>query len=437
MSTISSISTISTVSTFNSIRGPVCEYLFGKTNEAQAKSDDIFPRVKLQKPEEKPAFVDQCLELLMRVNVYLLTKKDGFCLINPSAFNNQCHLYALRALQIEKGYSKKTEKERYERTQENRFIHLAIFLNYALLSHDTLFRRTIDATIKEMGEKPLKPKKQYDTFIIDGKRERETAARFAFNDVFKQYMQETLSADKDKSPLHRELSLISYEDLQMESSRGAEEGIFYTYPYAAGIVYMIDTIAREKLVFVMKVKVITKDGAAGVIFQSNGKAEKDDFVMIFEAIATDGTLTVPYCRQEAKRCPTYFYKYKDNSKIHKEDESCFYCKKTTADLKPYIERLQTAMKSIDDMFYALAADSLIHKQKEFLHLFDENENYPRLSKLFDDACPNIQKLGLEMDNPVTFSMCHTEVDRASRAFSDEELLLDANPEKFLKDRKML
>ncbi len=47
------------------------------------------------------------------------------------------------------------------------------------------------------------------------------------------------------------------------------------------------------------------------------------------------------------------------------------------------------------MFYALGADSLLKKQGVFKHYFDKNEKYPLLSKIFEEAVPKIEELGLD------------------------------------------
>ena len=409
-----------------------CHYLFGQEPE------QIFTNIRIANLQEKRAVVNQCLELAMRINVFLLTQKDAFFLIDPMAFNNQCHLYALMAAQIRAGYSQKSPEEKQERSEENRFIHLSIFLNYALLSKSRkkLFVRTVHRAIKEMqAVLPTTRKKFFAILKHDG---RERVTRLALNRVFENHIKQTLIALKQESPVYRELGEMAFEDLRLESSRGRSEGILYAFPKLAGVVYMIDIMAKEKLAYVIKVKVLTKDGAAGTLLYKSGNINenKNAPILIFEGIATDGTYSVPTCCEKAKRCPTFFYRKKSAKKRHNPNESCFYCKPAVADLEPFRKRLESATASPRDMFFALGADFILQIQKQFRPYFENTEKYPLLSQIFHESTPKIKELGLEMLNPRTFSVCHVHMDTALHALSPT-LLLDTDPEKLLQERGLI
>lgn len=408
-----------------------CKYLFGR------EGNEIFGNLKFSKnynSSEQRKIVDECLELIMRINVFILTKKDALFLIDPMASNNQCHLYSLRAAQIMKDYRYTSGKEKLAKTEENRFLHLSFFISYSLMKDTTLFVQAVQRAIAEMGEKIPSPKRIFNDFLRDDGKYRERSSRIALNRLFEGYVKDKLSLYKENNALYKDLYNIAHEKLQIESCEGRD--VLYTYPKLAGVAYMVDILAKEQIPFVIKVKVITKNGAAGTIIQASDKAEEKAPVIVFEAIATDGSLTLLKCTEEAKKCPTYFYQYTDKNQRHSEEKTCFFCKKATDDLEPYRQRLQTAMRTPEDMFYALGADFILRCQKDFQVFFKDDKKYPYLAKLFAYAIPKISELGLAMDKPITFSMCHVHMDSASHALS-EKLLLDTSPEGILKDRGII
>lgn len=446
-----------------SVAESTCKYLFGK------EADVVFENLKVPNHVNKKKFVDECLELCMRVHHHILSKKDAFILLNPMAFNNQCHLYALRAAQIKKMYAQKTEAEKMERNEENRFIHLSFFLTYSLITDTNFYIQGVEKALKEMGVKKVGSRKQFTAFLRDEGRGRERASRTSLNQTFERHTKETFKRLKEanvktrmqisnpilrfvislilgiynrifpelpESSLYKELDELAHENLQMISSRGEKEGYLYTLPKLAGVAYMVDTLAKEKIPFVIKVKVITDKGVAGVIVRASEEIQKNEQVLVFETIATDGSFTVPHCREEAQRCPHYFYRYSDKKKRHPENESCFSCKKTSADLTPFRERLELAMKSPTKMFDALGSDFVREFQKEFTPFFHNKAKYPLLSKRFAEAITNIEQLGLSMNNPKTFSVCHVHMDSGANALS-EKLVLDSFPEDFLKERGII
>ncbi len=413
-----------------------CQYLFGQEAEA------IFSNIKDMSVEEK-IYIDQCLDLMMRVNVYILKHKDGFCLIDPRAYNDQCHLYALRAAQIKASYHNKSKKERLARTQENRFLHLSIFLSFILAFDTNLMHKTVLTAMQKIKAEIPKFKEtldalKFETFLIDKGNYREKASRASLNVVFEEHIKLALEQTCEENKLlYSELSKLAKENLLLPPNYGNKKDkkkLLYTLPKLAGIAYLVDVIRREQIPFVIKVKVITQDGAAGIIVAASGNIEKNQPAIVFEGFATVGK-SIKDCKNDAKNCPTYFYR--NIKALHKEDKACFYCKKTSeVDLKSYLQNVKSAIDTPDDMLYALGADFMLNCQPSFVQHFENKVDYPLLSELFEKAIPKIKELGLDMNNPETFSVCHVHMDIGSHALS-EELLLDQTHEVFLKTRGLI
>lgn len=413
-----------------------CQYLFGKEAEA------IFSNLKEMRVEEKRAYIEQCLELMMRVNVYILTHKNGFCLVDPMTYNNQCHLYSLRGAQIQVLYSNKTDEEKSAQTEENRFLHLSLFLSHTLASDTNLMVKMVRKAMKEMEQEAPKFARKtpltydpFETFLLDAGRCREKASRMALNEVFEKNIKETFEQPcEENKALYSDLSKLAQEDLRIASNRGKKEGILYTLPKFAGVAYLVDVIQRKQIPFVIKVKVITKDGSAGNIIVPSRDVKEGQPVIVFEGFATDGK-SIEECRKAATKCPTYFYR--DIKSCHKEDETCFYCKTTPeVDLNQNIKNIQLAVESFPEMLNALGADFVLNCQEEFEHHFKNKNKYPLLSELFEKAIPKIKELGLDMNQPKTFSVCHCHMDVGSVAISDK-LQLDQTHELFLEARGLI
>ena len=100
-----------------------CRFLF----DCEAK--EIFQPKKFKETEEvKSQIVEESLDVLMKVNRYILSKDSGFAFVIPAAHNNQCHLYALRAAQILKNYRGKSEEEKCVKNEEINFFISRYFL---------------------------------------------------------------------------------------------------------------------------------------------------------------------------------------------------------------------------------------------------------------------------------------------------------------------
>lgn len=397
---------------FSPVSISTCKYLFNQ------EAEEIFKNCNFHN-------IDQCLELAMRINVHILSSKNGFFLIDPAANNNQCHLYALRAAQIMRNYDTRST---LARSDENRFLHLSLFLSYPLISESSFFLKAASLATKEMGEIF---DENFSTFLMDEKGDRKNAARFSLNRLFEEHIKGVLSSHEEESDLHAELFKVAHDEGLM-ITKG--ETRLYTYPKLAGVAYMVDVLAREHIPFILKVKVITKQGSSGpIIVASQPKIDDNTPVVVFEGIATNGPLTRTRM-EKFKGCPNHSFRHQ---RLHKEDKPCFFCKKIEIDLQPYRQRLQNLMRNPNEMFYALGADFMTHKQKGFLgKIFGDHEKYPRLSALFEHTIPKIAELGLGMDNPTTFTVCHVHADSAAHAFS-ETLMLDTSPEKLLQSRGII
>ena len=237
-----------------------CHFLFGQ------EADQVFQLSYLPERLDKRQFFERCLELAIRVNVYLFTHRDAILLLDPRAYNKQCQLYALRVCQIHRRYSQKTEEEKMAFTEENRFLHLAFFLNYQFRESQT-YVQTVLSTMQMMGLDPFHKEfilKRFKIFLKDGDLNREKASRLAFNQIFEKQTKESLHQLRDQGPLQKELSLLADEDLQIDgTSLGVRIERLYTYPKLAGLAYLIDAMVQERLHFVIKVKVVNKNGYGG------------------------------------------------------------------------------------------------------------------------------------------------------------------------------
>lgn len=407
-----------------------CKYLFGK------EASQLFNNnIKFQTPQEKKEFIDHCLQVSMEINLFLLEKKDSFFLLDPVSFTNQCHLFSLKAARLLKGFSEKSTEQKLERSEENRFLHLSLFLSYSFINNPNLYVSVVKEALKTSGIQAPKPNKKFFLFLMDEGKYREKATRIALNDLFESSLKQSLSSAKEESGLYLDLFNIANEELRIETNHRFKEKV-YTFPKFAGVAYMIDLLAKEKIAFVIKVKVVSKEGVAGRITIPSRAIDTDEPVLVFESIATDGTLTLEECSERAKECPNYFYRDSNKNVRHKESDSCFFCKENEKDLTPYITKVNTVMAEPENMFYALGADFVVHMQNSFVPMFQDEKKYPSLAPLFQKAVPKIKELGLDMTAPTTFSVCHVHTDTAAHAL-ENTLLLDCPPELLLKKRGLL
>lgn len=408
-----------------------CHFLFGQ------EADQVFPAQYLQKAPsiDKRQFVERCLELAMRVHVYLFTHKSAILLLDPRAFNKQCQLYALRACQIHRTYHQKTDEEKRAGTEENRFLHLAFFLNYQFRERET-YVKTILSALRRMDLTPFSSKsdlKLFIKFLRDEDGSREKASRIAFNQIFESYTKGALDRLKETDSFSQELSLLSHENLRAEgTSLGVKCEALYTYPKLAGLAFLMDAVARENLQFVLKVKVVNQKGCGGVVRYASGPIGENDPVIVFAGFATDGSCSVLKSMEEAKKCPSYLYRnsYSEKGHRHSLNEKCFYCTPIDMDLRPQQERLNQVMASAKDLLFALGAEFMTQEQRPFIAFFKNPDKYPRLAELFQNSLSKIGELELMTNQTRSLAIYHTYTEIGERANSDA-FALDASPEQFL------
>ena len=411
----------------NSIPESNCKYLFGK------EAEDIYTRLKYPKDKiNKSDFIDCCLDLTMRVHRHLFTHKNAILMLDPRAFNKQCHLYALKAVQISRTYHQKSEEEKMAQNKENRFLHLGFSLNYAFRDKEN-YVQTILSTLGMMniyrGSDKL-PMRHFIHFLKDEYGQREKASRQAFNQVFKMNIRMALHRDLGDDALSYELMQLSYKNLQMNgTSLSTNVEPLYTYPKLSGLAYMVEVIAQERIPMVFKIKVCTNEGYGGMVSQSNGLVENNSSVVVFTGFATDGSFSATECAEKAKKCPTYLYRHSDPIYRHEETAKCFYCTPINMDLQPYQENLNKIMQSSTEVLFALGAEFMMQEQKPLLHLFQSHE-YPELKELFASSLSKIDQVSHFKEGVSTFAIYHTIAEDAMNALSDE-FPLDSNPKAFL------
>jgi hypothetical protein len=406
-----------------------CQYLFGQ------EADQIFNHSYLSKTSgvDKGQFIDRCLELAIRVNVYLFTHQEAIVLLDPRAFNKQCQLYALRACQIQSTYYQKNNEEKMAKTEENRFLHLAFFINYAF-REKVLYVQTVFSTLRRMGMKPFDRKftrKHFTKFLMDEDRSGEKASRLSFNQVFEHHTKTMMRQLHDSNPLKEELSLLASEDLQIDgTSLGVKVGKLYTYPKLAGLAYMVDATARENIPIVFKIKVVNQHGTGGMISYSNKSFNANDPVIIFAGFATDGSCSVLERMEETKKCPSYLYRHPHPKKRHPLNAKCFYCTPIKMDLSPHRERLKRVIGYANEFLFALGAEFMLQEQTPLLQFFQNPKKYPQLTRLFETSLAKRRELELDTGQIRSLAIYHTYTETGKSAATDE-FALDSNPAQFL------
>lgn len=406
-----------------------CEYLFHK------KAGEMFGHINI-KAEKLEGFVDECLDLCMRVHAHILAHKEAYFLLDPVAFNHQCHLYTAKVVQLMKDYGKKTLEEKLEKNEDNRFLHLCFFLAHPFISNPKFLVQTVQKALKEMGVKAPGTAKQFRAFLIDENKSRERAYREALNQQFELDLKAALEIRKGRGLIHEELSRLANENLRLECGHGTSRGELYTYPKIAGVVQMLETFKEEKIPVVLKVRALTERGIAGTIVAASGTIDNETPTMVFEAISSvDGTHSLHDINEAARSCPSYFYRANDERRLHKQEESCLFCRKgAEIDLSPLQERIHALMQNPEKMFHALGADFTRNAQKMFIPFFEDFEKYPELSHIYHAAKGAIAGLGLGMESPTTLTICHAFPDSGLHALSEGEFLQSSTPGQLLEER---
>lgn len=401
-----------------------CQYLFGKS------SKEIFPNYS----EE---FVNQSLDTIMRTNICFLSKQEGdaFPIIDPAAFNNQCHLYAMMAAKIKETFKQNSNEEKLAYTDQNRFLHLSFILSYTFINERNLICKLVDKAEKDGMLAQPKQKKLFQLFVKDCEGVMVKTARKALNEVFEKTFKEEFFAKKDLSPLNHEIYSLSQEDLFLlpDSWNAHKKDIapLYTIPKLASVAYMIN----EKMPIIIKSIVVTKEGVEKLTYQSRDMNE-DESVLVVEALTSD-YLSVNEFVKQASQCSSYFFRNASSKHRHAATEECLFCRKEIANIEKLKPLFDKAVQNLFRTFCALGADFVRIMQPQFqAKYFEDKEKYPLLTEIFQKACEDIELLNVDMKKPLAFSVLHFYADSAKNA-RKTKMRIEHSPEEFLKERGLL
>ncbi len=389
-----------------------CNALFNQ------EAEQIFYRIPIKDRDAKRKFVDQCLEVSMRVCSALFERDDALFLFSGAiAANEACPLYAYRIIKIKRGYDLKTTDEKLEFTKENCFLLLSLFLNTILLSDiNNCFIKVFGQAIEKLKIDPPTPKKHFKTFLLDEGKYRETASRAAYNVLFESFVKQILFESSMKEPLNLELSELAKEDLKIKYPNFRNLSL-YTYPIAGILIYLSKKIEEDGITLIIKIKIITQKGVEGVLVRKFGNAEGKAPVLVLSGIGTDGSFGIPNYRQKGQSCPNNYFRYEDPKRLHAKTEPCFFCKlnpeSDTSLLNLFQQRVNQATEDFQTLFYALAVDSVLSDER-FRPYFNREDKYPVLAEIFQTMQPKIHELGLSMEQPLAFSIVTAHVNSAER-----------------------
>lgn len=378
-----------------------CNYLFGKSAE------EIFNTKQF---DEK--LINDSLQTLIKVSDLLSSKPEALFLFDPTAFNDQCHLYALMTIQ------KKTEK---------RYFHLTFLLNYGFLTDGGL----LEKVITKHAQDPLpEPRKKFSTFLKDPGGSMRKAARIALNELFEKYIKNAFTLNEGEE-LYKDLIRLSEKDLRLmpSHSKGAS---LYTLPKFAGVAYFVDKVAKEKIPLLFRVKVLSEKGVGSFTFCRNGDLQPNTPVIAFELFASNSLTTVE-CVDLAEKCPRYSERNQSRKDRHIESKTCLFCTPNRVDVTLYKERFLPVLEKMDQMLFALGADFILKHQNTFRSHFENQTEFPTLTHLFQKAKPNIEKFSLSRTDKGCMSVSHVQVD----LFSSKSFLMDATYETHLKERGLI
>ncbi len=391
-----------------------CRYLFNKEAEA------LFPK-------QDSAFVNRSLQTLMAVIDHLVTSHpEALFIFDPTAFNNQCHLYALFVAQAINQNQGDTQ------SLDRRFLYHAFFLSYAFLTDPKLLDQVACKALATMKAEP--PSKEFRLFLKDSGGLRTHASRQALNQLFAEHMKKALSSGE--GALYPELAALAHADLQLAPSSG--KGALYTYPKLAGVAYLVDVLFKERIPLLFKVKVVTQQGTGSFTYSHQPVQELPPKtpVVVFEMVATGEELSYVECRDIAKRCPAHSRRNVSSKDRHDPKASCLFCTPSKVNVASYQQRFEPIFAKASEMFFALGADFVLQNQKAFLPFFSDRASFPQLTALFEASVPNIQHLFLSMTTPLNMSVSHVYADCASHA-SQNTLVIEASYETHLKARGLV
>ena len=98
-----------------------------------------------------------------------------------------------------------------------------------------------------------------------------------------------------KDPVYAELCSIGHENLIKEAKTYRKTSL-YTYPTFPALVFLQKKIAEEEIPFIIKIKILNKDGVIGILSKTVGNVKEGDPILVFEGIGTDGSINVPTFR---------------------------------------------------------------------------------------------------------------------------------------------
>lgn len=389
-----------------------CQYLFDQEPKT------AFPQLKAD-------FVNESLKTIMKIVDHLvISNPEALFLFDPASCNNQCHLFSLINAQL----VNQAMGIQQDKTPDKRFIYLSFFLSHAFLTNSKLTEKVACKALKAMHEK--EPSKEFCSFIKDSDGNSLRAARAAINKLFTEHIQKILS--EDEKPLYKELSALAKKDLKLISSNRKET--VYTLPKFAGVTYFVDAIFKEKISLMFKVKVVTKEGNG--IFTHMTQTVPSAPVVVFEMVATDGSLSFNELQKTAKKCPSFFQRNIKQNERHKDTDSCQFCAPQQINVDTYHEKLQPIFERSSEMLLALGADFVLQCQESFIKFFNDTTDFPELTGLFKKSVVNIQEFCLSMDKPLSMSVSHVYPDCASFA-AKNSLIMDGTYESHAAKRGLI
>ena len=114
----------------------------------------------------------------------------------------------------------------------------------------------------------------------------------AFINLFKNNLQTSLEKDINRKPLlYRELTRLAQDEQAITIASKRQVHGVYTYPKFPGVAFFVDQLAKEKIPFIVKVKVLTQEGAAGIVVVPSREIDDNEPVVVLRALQRMGAST--------------------------------------------------------------------------------------------------------------------------------------------------
>lgn len=407
-----------------------CRNLFNKD------SKEIFSNVKINDRRDHQKYIDSCLQLSMKVCSLLFEREDALIFFSCAvAANEACPLYTYRLVTIKETYAQKTEEEKLNSSEENRFLLLSLFLNTILLSGQPLsLVKVFSKVIKE--NKLIRPGRnpRFHEFLHDDGKMREYASRKAYNELFETYMKNKLSELSLHSPVFKDLDLLAQQNLTITYPNFRHQKL-YTYPIFGILMFLVKEIEEDKLGVIVRIKVITQEGVTGYIKGTIGKIKNvSSPVMVLNGIATDGSFGIGDYRMKGQSCPHNYFHYESQRLLHAQNENCFFCKEHPASTSNLLSQIEESCSKVlanpKELFYAFAVDSII-SDPELYRAVSESEKFPELKNIIHEYKPKVMDLGLSSNKPTTFSVATVHLSTLQME-EKRDFYLDVTPKEFTK-----